>query len=170
MNDDTYEISTDPARLDATRVHHWLSTDAYWALGRTREKQDSAIANSLNFGLYDTASGEQLAYARVVTDHTTFAWLCDVYVDPATRGKGLGIALVTAVRDHLAPAGPAPHPPRHRGRPRRLRQTGLRTPHRPGQVDGPRPAVTGAAWRRCQSSKAASTTTRETTFSSPSGS
>lgn len=105
MDDDTYEISTDPARLDAARIHHWLSTDAYWALGRSREKQDSAIANSLNFGLYDTASGAQLAYARVVTDHTTFAWLCDVYVDPATRGKGLGVALVTAVRDHLAPSG-----------------------------------------------------------------
>ena len=105
MDDDTYEISTDPARLDAARIHHWLSTDAYWALGRSREKQDSAIANSLNFGLYDTASGDQLAYARVVTDHTTFAWLCDVYVDPATRGKGLGVALVTAVRDHLAPSG-----------------------------------------------------------------
>ncbi|MCM2427045.1 GNAT family N-acetyltransferase [Streptomyces sp. RKAG337] len=105
MDDDTYEISTDPARLDAARIHHWLSTDAYWALGRSREKQDSAIANSLNFGLYETASGTQLAYARVVTDHTTFAWLCDVYVDPATRGKGLGVALVTAVRDHLAPSG-----------------------------------------------------------------
>jgi GNAT superfamily N-acetyltransferase len=105
MDDDTYEVSTDPARLDAARIHHWLSTDAYWALGRTREKQDGAIANSLNFGLYDRASGEQLAYARVVTDHTTFAWLCDVYVDPASRGKGLGVALVTAVRDHLAPAG-----------------------------------------------------------------
>ncbi|MDJ0345069.1 GNAT family N-acetyltransferase [Streptomyces sp. H10-C2] len=100
-----YEISTDPARLDAARIHHWLSTDAYWALGRTREKQDQAIAGSLNFGLYDTASGSQLAYARVVTDHTTFAWLCDVYVDPAARGKGLGTTLVTAVRDHLAPCG-----------------------------------------------------------------
>ncbi|MET7765496.1 GNAT family N-acetyltransferase [Streptomyces sp. NPDC005393] len=102
---DGYEISTDPARLDPARVHHWLSTDAYWALGRTREKQDHAIAGSLNFGAYDTASGAQAAYARVVTDHATFAWLCDVYVDRAARGKGLGSALVTAVRDHLAPLG-----------------------------------------------------------------
>src|SRR3954467_4116851 len=101
LSEQRYEISHDPSRLDHARIHHWLSTDAYWALGRTREKQDGAIANSLNFGLYDRASGEQLAYARVVTDHTTFAWLCDVYVDPASRGKGLGVALVTAVRDHL---------------------------------------------------------------------
>ena len=100
-----FEISTDAARLDRERVHRWLSTDAYWALGRAREKQEEAIAGSLNFGVYDTASGEQVAYARVVTDRATFAWLCDVYVDPAVRGKGLGTALVGAVREHLRPYG-----------------------------------------------------------------
>ncbi|MFB7555253.1 GNAT family N-acetyltransferase [Streptomyces brevispora] len=100
-----YEISSDPSRLDASRIHNWLSTDAYWALGRTREHQDLAIAGSLNFGAYDLASGEQAAYARVVTDHATFAWLCDVYVDRAARGHGLGGRIVTAARDHLARTG-----------------------------------------------------------------
>ncbi|WP_037670624.1 GNAT family N-acetyltransferase [Streptomyces griseus] len=102
---DGYEISTDPARVDVERVHRWLSTDAYWAIGRTREKQERAIAGSLNFGVYDTASGDQVAYARVVTDQATFAWLCDVYVDPSVRGKGIGTALVEAVRAHLLPYG-----------------------------------------------------------------
>ncbi|KMS75025.1 acetyltransferase [Streptomyces viridochromogenes] len=102
---DGYEISTDARRIDAERVHRWLSTDAYWALGRAREKQDRAIEGSLNFGVYDTASGEQAAYARVVTDGVTFAWLCDVYVDPSVRGKGIGTALVGAVREHLRPYG-----------------------------------------------------------------
>ncbi|MER5309757.1 GNAT family N-acetyltransferase [Streptomyces sp. NPDC002773] len=101
----TYEISADPARIDAARVHHWLSTDAYWALGRPREKQDAAIAGSLNLGAYHRETGEMAAYARVVTDYATFAWLCDVYVDRPARGTGLGTALVTAVRDHLAPHG-----------------------------------------------------------------
>ncbi|MGW4748732.1 GNAT family N-acetyltransferase [Streptomyces sp. NPDC004290] len=100
-----YEISADPARIDAARVHHWLSTDSYWALGRPREKQDSAIAGSLNLGAYHRETGEISAYARVVTDYATFAWLCDVYVDRPARGTGLGTALVTAVRDHLAPYG-----------------------------------------------------------------
>ncbi|MFJ8534936.1 GNAT family N-acetyltransferase [Streptomyces sp. NPDC093591] len=100
---DGYEISTDPHRIDAERVHRWLSTDAYWALGRAREKQDRAIGGSLNFGVYDTVSGEQVAYARVVTDRATFAWLCDVYVDPSVRGKGIGTALVGAVREELLP-------------------------------------------------------------------
>lgn len=102
---DGCEISTDPARLDAALIHQWLSQDAYWALGRTREKQDAAIAGSLNFGVYDTASGAQLAYARVVTDQATFGWLCDVYVAPAARGRGIGTGLAAAVRDHLAPYG-----------------------------------------------------------------
>ncbi|MDT0404733.1 MULTISPECIES: GNAT family N-acetyltransferase [Streptomyces] len=102
---DGYEISTDPARIDAERVHRWLAGDAYWALGRTREKHDRAVEGSLNFGVYDTLSGEQVAYARIITDRATFAWLCDVYVDPSVRGKGLGTALVAAVREELRPYG-----------------------------------------------------------------
>ncbi|MFE7841451.1 GNAT family N-acetyltransferase [Streptomyces sp. NPDC057474] len=100
-----YEMSDDPDRIDVGRVHHWLSTDAYWALGRPREKHENAIRGSLNFGVYEAGSGEQVAYARVVTDRATFAWLCDVYVDPSARGKGLGTALVAAVREQLRPYG-----------------------------------------------------------------
>ncbi|MEU7046077.1 GNAT family N-acetyltransferase [Streptomyces varsoviensis] len=104
MSDD-YEISSDPARLDAALVHHWLSTDAHWALGRSRDKQDRAIAGSLNFGAYDRASGAQVGYARVVTDRATFAWLCDVYIDRSARGKGLGTTLVAAARDEVETYG-----------------------------------------------------------------
>ncbi|WP_329054548.1 GNAT family N-acetyltransferase [Streptomyces violaceus] len=100
-----YEISTDPGRIDRERVHRWLSTDAYWALGRPREKQDRAIEGSLNFGVYETVPGEQVAYARVITDRATFGWLCDVYVDPSVRGKGVGSALVAAVREELRRCG-----------------------------------------------------------------
>ncbi|MFF5845357.1 GNAT family N-acetyltransferase [Streptomyces massasporeus] len=100
-----YEITTDPGRVDRARVHHWLSTDAYWALGRSREKQDRAIEGSLNFGVHETVSGEQVAYARVITDRATFGWLCDVYVDPSVRGKGVGSALAAAVRDEMRQYG-----------------------------------------------------------------
>ncbi|WP_414505822.1 GNAT family N-acetyltransferase [Streptomyces sp. NEAU-L66] len=100
--EDGYEVATDPERLDIDLVHHWLSTDAFWALGRSRETVEQSIRGSLNFGLYDD-SGAQVAYARVVTDLATFAWLCDVYVAPTHRGKGLGTWLAAAVRDHLTP-------------------------------------------------------------------
>ena len=95
------EVSTDPGRLDVERIHHWLSTDAYWALGRTRDVVERAVAGSLNWGAYDGSSG-QVGYARVVTDRATFAWLCDVYVDPAARGQGVGTALLDAVTAELA--------------------------------------------------------------------
>jgi GNAT superfamily N-acetyltransferase len=102
---DGYEISTDPSRLNADLIYQWMSQDAYWAVGRSREAQDRAIAGSLNFGAYNSISGSQVGYARAVTDYATFAWLCDVYVARADRGKGLGVALAAAVRDHLAPFG-----------------------------------------------------------------
>lgn len=96
-----FEFSSDTARVDRSLVHRWLSTEAYWALGRTRETQESAIDGSRNFGIYRN-SGEQVAYARVVTDGVTFAWLCDVFVDPSVRGHGIGVALIAGVSDSLS--------------------------------------------------------------------
>lgn len=94
-----------PDRLDRRRVHRWLSEESYWAQGRARETQDAAIDASRNYGVYDAATGEQLAYARVVTDGVTFAWLCDVFVDAAARGRGIGKLLVEGVVADLEPLG-----------------------------------------------------------------
>jgi GNAT superfamily N-acetyltransferase len=88
--------------IDVDLVHRWLSTDTYWALGRSIDVVRRATENSINFGAF-SADGSQVAYARVVTDCATFAWLCDVYVDPGHRGRGLGTRLAAAVVDHLAP-------------------------------------------------------------------
>ena len=84
-------ISTDPSLVDVALVHRWLSTDAYWALGRPREVVERSVAESLNVGAYD--DGVQVGYARVVTDRATFGWICDVYVDPSRRGAGIGSRL-----------------------------------------------------------------------------
>ncbi|MFJ3788591.1 GNAT family N-acetyltransferase [Kitasatospora sp. NPDC090091] len=102
IREDGYELSTDASRIDVGLVHHWLSTDAYWALGVSRETVEQGVRASLNFGVFD-AAGAQVAYARIVSDLATFAWLCDVYVDPAHRGRGLGTWLAAEIRDHLAP-------------------------------------------------------------------
>lgn len=95
--DASYRFSTDPSDIDRERVHRWLSEDAYWALGRSREFQDAAIDGSRNFAVVDTRTGEQVAYARVVTDGVVFAYLADVYVDPAHRGAGIGVGLIEGI-------------------------------------------------------------------------
>jgi len=97
MTDAAYRFSSDPAEMDRARVHSWLSTEAYWALGRARAVQDAAMDASVNFGMFEVATGRQVAYARLVTDSVTFAWLCDVFVDPAVRGQGVGVALIENV-------------------------------------------------------------------------
>ncbi len=102
--DDGFEIDTSHDRIDLPRVHRWLSTDAYWAKGRSAETVARSVANSVCFGLYDPA-GTQVGIARVVTDGATFAWLCDVYVAPEVRGRGLGSALVDAARRYVLDAG-----------------------------------------------------------------
>jgi GNAT superfamily N-acetyltransferase len=98
-----YRFSSDPGDLDRSKVHRWISEESYWAPGRSRAKQDAAIDGSRNFGVYDVESGEQVAYARAVTDGVTFAWLCDVFVDGQVRGRGIGALLVAGIIDYFEP-------------------------------------------------------------------
>lgn len=95
---DEYLISTDPARLDGAAVHAFL-TKAYWCAGISRSLLDRALANSLCFGLY-YRDREQVGLSRVVTDYSTFAYLCDVYVLETHRGKGLGHWMVECIMTH----------------------------------------------------------------------
>lgn len=94
------EISTDPERLDVDLVHRFLSEDAYWSRGRSRDVTERAIAGSLCFGAFDGL--DQLGFARAVTDGATFGWVCDVFVVPSARGRGVGKALVGAIVAHPA--------------------------------------------------------------------
>jgi GNAT superfamily N-acetyltransferase len=95
-----YVLSTDPARVDLDIVHGYLSGESYWAAGRRREVQAVANANSLLVvGAY-TLSGDQVGFARMVTDCATFGWLCDVFVLPDHRGGGLGTAMVRTIVEH----------------------------------------------------------------------
>ncbi|MEO3939990.1 GNAT family N-acetyltransferase [Paenarthrobacter nicotinovorans] len=98
-----YVFSAESDRVDRARVHQWLSEQSYWAQGRVRQKQDAAIDASRNYGVYDIGTGEQVAYARVVTDGVTFAWLCDVFVAAEVRGQGIGKMLAAGVMADLEP-------------------------------------------------------------------
>lgn len=95
---DDYTISTDPNRLDLDAIHKFLSEESYWAQKRSREQTETAIRNSLPFGLY---KGEnQIGFARVVTDFATFAYLGDVFVVEEFRGRGLSKWLMKVIVDH----------------------------------------------------------------------
>jgi GNAT superfamily N-acetyltransferase len=94
---DEYLLSDDPARLDLAAVHRYLTT-SYWSPGLPMAVLVRAIAGSVCFGVYRGA--EQVGFARVVTDRATFAYLCDVYVIDAHRGRGLGRWLMEAVAAH----------------------------------------------------------------------
>jgi GNAT superfamily N-acetyltransferase len=101
---DGYWISDDRSLIDVDRVHGWISRESYWAAGRSHEVMATAIEHSLVLGLY-AADGEQGGFARLVTDRATFAWVCDVFVDAAHRGHGLGTFLIQAAIDHPDVAG-----------------------------------------------------------------
>lgn len=92
-----YSISTDPKRLDLDAIHAYL-TRSYWAKGISKELVSKALQNSLCFGLYE--GSVQIGFARVITDRATFAYLSDVYVLEAYRGRGLGKWLMGVIVAH----------------------------------------------------------------------
>ncbi len=92
-----YTITTDPSRIDAVAIRRFLAA-SYWAPDRPIEVIERSLAGSLSFALLH--AGRQVGMARVVTDRATFAWLCDVYVEPGHRGSGIGAWLVSVVVGH----------------------------------------------------------------------
>jgi GNAT superfamily N-acetyltransferase len=93
-----YVISTDRERLDRETIWQFLRT-SYWSPGIPPAKVERAIENSLAFGLF-APGGEQVGFARIVTDRASFAWLADVFVLQQHRGNGLGLWLVRTALTH----------------------------------------------------------------------
>jgi GNAT superfamily N-acetyltransferase len=94
-----YELDDDPERVDVDAVHAYIGGESYWAKGRSRETMDAALAGSARvLGLY-APDGSQAGFARVISDSTTYAYLADVFVFEAHRGRGLGVELVREAVD-----------------------------------------------------------------------
>jgi GNAT superfamily N-acetyltransferase len=89
-----YRISTDRAQLSLDTIRAFLSR-SYWAADRSKETIEQAVDHSLCYGVYHR--DQQVGFARVVTDYTTFYWLCDVFIDEAHRGRGLGKWLMECI-------------------------------------------------------------------------
>lgn len=97
-SDCSIEITNDLERINLDRVHCWLARKSYWAGEMPRAVFDRAVANSLCFGALDGRA--TVGFTRVISDHATFAYVSDVFVDPARRGTGISKALMAAVSAH----------------------------------------------------------------------
>ncbi|HEY5059599.1 MAG TPA: GNAT family N-acetyltransferase [Gaiellaceae bacterium] len=97
---DGYELDDDPARIDRDAVYAFTGGTAYWAVGRSRERQDELIdASARVVGLY--RDGRQVGFARAVDcDAAGFLYLADVYVLEECRGRGFGVELVREIVDN----------------------------------------------------------------------
>ena len=89
-----FTISTDPARLNLAIIHEFLNR-SYWAAGRSIERIQTSIENSLPFGVYNQDG--QIGFARVITDYSTFAWIADVFILEPYRGRGLSKWLMEVI-------------------------------------------------------------------------
>lgn len=92
LND--YEINDDKSMISLDRVYELLSK-TYWAGARSKDKIERSINNSICYGVY--YKGEQVGFARVVTDFATMYWLCDVVIDEDHRGEGIGKRLAETI-------------------------------------------------------------------------
>lgn len=99
IQEEGYFVSTDRALLDVVFIHNYIAGESYWAKNIPREILQTAIDNSLCFGVYD-CERKQVGFARVVTDYATFGYLADVFIDAAHRGKQLSKFLMEAVMAH----------------------------------------------------------------------
>jgi GNAT superfamily N-acetyltransferase len=90
-------------RMDVDVIHRYLSEESYWAKGIPRDVVERSIANSFCFGAFDDR--QQIAFARVITDYATFAYLADVFVLPSHRGRGISKQLMQAIITHPRLAG-----------------------------------------------------------------
>jgi N-acetylglutamate synthase-like GNAT family acetyltransferase len=90
-----YLISTDQNLLQFDTIYHYLNTQSYWAKGISKEQLKTAIQSSVCFGLYH--QNQQIGFARVISDHSTFAYLADVFILEPYRKQGLSKWLVQSI-------------------------------------------------------------------------
>ena len=94
------ELDDDPARVDRDALWAFLSTEAYWGRWRTRAVVEQQLDSAWRVvGLYESATGAMIGFARAVSDGAGFAYLADVYVDKRFRGQGLGAERVATMID-----------------------------------------------------------------------
>ena len=95
-----YELDDDPSRTDKDAVWRFLSTEAYWGKYRSRADFEAQMASAWRVvGVYESATGRQVGFARAISDGVAFAYLADLFILADARGGGLGKELVATMID-----------------------------------------------------------------------
>lgn len=94
-----YYISTNNILLNKDKIWSLLK-ECFWSKNIPLEYVEKFIKHSLCFGVYQNCNNELIGFSRVITDYTTYAYICDVVIDHDYRKKGLGSALIKAMICH----------------------------------------------------------------------
>lgn len=92
-----YTITTDKQLMDVQAIHKWLSEQSYWVKGIPFEKVKGGFDHSFCIGVLK--DGNQIGYARLITDYYTIAYLADVYIVEEHRGIGLSKKMLDILMD-----------------------------------------------------------------------
>ena len=95
MSSEKFEVSSDKLKMNTDFIHEYLSTESYWAKGRTKLEVQRTIDNSFCIAVFH--SRIQVGFGRVVTDYQTYAFVMDVFVSPLFQNKGLGKLIMRAI-------------------------------------------------------------------------
>ena len=93
-----FVLTTGKHKMDAELIHQFLTNESYWSKGITLEKVKRSMEHSLCFGIF--YEDKQVGFARVITDYVRMAYIADVFILPAYRGKGLGKWLMKNILSH----------------------------------------------------------------------
>jgi len=99
MTSSNFYISTDPSKMDIAFIYDYIS-NSYWSKGIPKTLLEKAIVNSFCFGIFRKENHQQVAFARVITDYATYAYIADVFVNEALQGNGLGQNLIKTIVEH----------------------------------------------------------------------
>jgi len=95
---DEFEIDTDPTRLDLDTAYDFIAGRSYWAKDMPRTTFARSVKGAVCFGVYHDE--QMIGFARVITDGATIAYLGDVYIDEAWRGRNLSKWLMRCIDSH----------------------------------------------------------------------
>ncbi len=93
-----FSISTDPSKLDMDFIHQFLSEESYWAKGSGRDDVEASLEGELCYGVYE--NGNQIGFASVTSDFSSFAYISDVFIHEKHRGKGFSKWLMESILSH----------------------------------------------------------------------